>query len=88
MGNWISNRNQTTRNNTNASTSPPEFYERGHYQRIDIHELGGVGAFNDFMEHLGNVWGELKHEEGMKGDVTGSKSLIRGHRIERNSADN
>ena len=37
------------------------------------------------MEHLCNV-GELKHEEGAKGDIAELGSLIRGQRVERNSA--
>ena len=46
----------------------------------------GVGAFNDFAEHLGNM-GELKREAGTKDSITELKSLIRGKRIAINSAD-
>ena len=46
----------------------------------------GVGAFNDFAKNLGKV-GDLKHEEGMKDDIAELKSLIRGQRVESNSAD-
>ena len=44
-------------------------------------------AFNDFMDRLADM-GELKHEEGMRGDILESESLIRGHRMGRNSAEN
>ena len=46
-----------------------------------------MGAFNDFMDHLGNVE-ELKHDEGLKDAILELESLIRGHRMGRNSADN
>ena len=32
--------------------------------------------------------GELKHEKGIRDAILGLKSLIRGHRVDRNSADN
>ena len=57
MGNEIPNRNQATRTNTVALTSPREFPEPTHNREIAIHDLGGVGAFNDFMENLCNLGG-------------------------------
>ena len=55
MGNGDPNRNQTTWTNTDTGTSPEEFYEPTHNQKIAIREMGvgGLGAFNDFMERLG-----------------------------------
>ena len=79
----IPNRNQTPCNNTDKRTSPDAFYEPTQNREIDIREMGGIGAFNDLMEQLGNME-ELKREEGMGGSITESKSLILGHRIESN----
>ena len=87
MRNAILNRNQTTWTNTDARTSHRAFYEPTHNQPVAIREMGWVGAFNDFMENIGNVE-ELKPEAGMEDAVTESESLIRGQRIERNSAGN
>ena len=87
MRNEIPNRNQTTLANTGAMASRRAFYEPTHNQKIDIRDLGWVGAFNEFVGHLGNLQ-ELKNEEGMKDTVTESKSLTRGHRIESNSVGN
>ena len=42
------------------------------------------GELNDFINHLSNVE-EVKHEKGMKEAITELKSLIRHHRINRNS---
>ena len=55
MRNAISNRNKTTRTNTDARTSPRAFYEPTHNREIAIREMGGVGAFNDSTERLCNV---------------------------------
>ena len=85
--NVISNRNQATWTNTDTRTSPRAFYEPTHNQKIDVHEMGGVGAFNDFAGRLGNM-GDLKRDEGAGDAVAESKSLIRGKRVESNSADN
>ena len=88
MRNGISNSNQTTTwGNTDARTSPDAFYEPNRKRPIAIHEMGGVGALNDFTEHLGSA-GELKRGEGTKDAITELKSLIIGHRIGSNSADN
>ena len=63
MGNGISNRNKSTLANTDTRTIPRAFYEPTHNHKL-IFLRWGVGAFNYFMWHLGNV-GELKHVEGM-----------------------
>ena len=47
----------------------------------------GVEAISDFAEHSGNAE-ELKHEEGAKDSIKKLESLMRGHHIENNSADN
>ena len=57
MSNGISNRNKTTRPNTDARLNSDEFYEPGLNRQISIREMGRVDAFNDFAEHLSNVWG-------------------------------
>ena len=86
MRNGDPNRNQTTWTNTDTRASPRAFYEPTHNQEISIRELGAVGALSDFMGGLGNMG--FKTRRRAKDDITGSKSLIIGHRIERNSADN
>ena len=65
MGSEISNRNQTTRTNTDAMTSHRAFYGPTHNQQIAIREMGGVESFNDCMGRWDNPE-ELKHEEWMK----------------------
>ena len=80
MSNAISNRNQATWHNTDARESHRAFYEPTHNKRIDIH------ALNDITERLGIMW-DLKRGEGTKDSITESESLIRGHRIDSNSAD-
>ena len=47
---------------------------------------GRGGAFNDFMDHLGNME-ELKHEEGTKEAIAELESLIHGQRMGSNSPD-
>ena len=87
MGNAIPNRNQTPWNNTDTRASHRTFSEPTHNHQISIHEMGGVGAFDDFAERLGNMW-DLKHEAGLGDDITELKSLIRGQSISINSAGN
>ena len=53
--NRISNRNKTTRPNTDARLNSEEFYEPGLNRQISNRELGGVEAFNDPMGHLSQV---------------------------------
>ena len=73
--------------NTDRGLNQKEFYEPGINQKIAIRDLGGIGAFYDFMEHLSQV-GESKRVEGAGGEITEFKSLMRGYRIGRNSPGN
>ena len=88
MRNGILNRNQTTWANTDTRLTTRAFYDPTINREIDIRETGCVGkAFNDSMAHLWNM-GELKHEKGAAESIFGSKSLIHGHRMGSNSAEN
>ena len=87
MRNVILNRNRTPWANTDTTASPEAFYEPRRNQQISIHELGGVEAFNDCTEHIGNLE-ELKREDGMGDVIAELKSLIRGHRVGYNSVGN
>ena len=86
MRKGISNRNQTTRTNTDTGASPKAFYDPTNNREIAILEMGGVGGFNDFVAHLCNMV-DLKHAEVTGDSITELTSLIRGKRMGRNSAD-
>ena len=88
MRNWILNRNRTKCTNADTRLTPKSFYEPTLNRQIDIHDMGGEEAFNDFMDHLWNMGGELKHDKGTKEAILESESLIHGHRMGGNSAGN
>ena len=83
----IPNLIKTMRPNTETRLTAMEFYEPGLNRQINIREMGGVEAFNDFMEHLSQAR-ELKREEWTKEAITDLESLMCGHHIARNSEDN
>ena len=51
-----SNQGKTSRRTTDTRLNSEELYEQGLNHRIAIRELG-VGAFNDFMGRLSQLWG-------------------------------
>ena len=69
------------------SRDPHAFYEPIANHEIDSRDLRGGEALNDFAGNLRNNV-ELKRESGTAGPVLELKSLIRGHRMGSNSAEN
>ena len=58
--NVISNRNLTTRAGADTRLTPKGFYEPGINQKIAIHEMGRVEAFNDSIWRLGQAGVETR----------------------------
>ena len=76
----IPNRNKKAWPITDARLTPGGFYEPDINHRIAIRDLGGVEAFNDFVEHLSRVEAS-KQEEVTQEAIAELKSLMRGHHI-------
>ena len=87
MGNAISNRNQTMRPNADARLAPVDFYEPTVNRQIAIREPG-LGKRLTITRIAYGAWWGLKLVKGTKEAIAEMESLIRGHRVGSNSAEN